>query len=228
MTSESRKGIQGRLGRQWIWWAVAAVALAVGVTALVTTLPRSDPRAVVLSQTATPPTPAVAVTTAAKSKVIIPSVGHSRPLVLIIPTLGIRTKVGTLGLQPDHEVMVPTNTHTVGWYRDGPTPGQVGSAVILGHVDSYLGPGTFFYLKNLKAGDPITLDLANGAVTHFVVTKVVQYAKASFPDRLVYGSHGIRALQLVTCGGTFDHATGHYESNVVVFSHLVSATKPKK
>ncbi len=228
MTSESRKGIQGRLARQWIWWAVAAVALAVGVTALVTTLPRSDPRAVVLSQTATPATPAAAVTTPAQSKVTIPSVGHSRPLVLIIPALGIRTKVGTLGLQPDHEVMVPTNTHTVGWYRDGPTPGQVGSAVILGHVDSYLGPGTFFYLKNLKAGDPITLDLANGAVTHFVVTKVVQYAKTSFPDRLVYGSHGIRALQLVTCGGTFDHATGHYESNVVVFSHLVSATKPKK
>jgi sortase (surface protein transpeptidase) len=228
VTSESRKGIRGRLGRQWIWWGVAAVALAVGVTALVTTFPRSDPRSVVLSQTATPATPAVAVTATANSKVTIPSVGHSRPLVLIIPALGIRTKVGTLGLQPDHEVMVPTNTHTVGWYRDGPTPGQVGSAVILGHVDSYLGPGTFFYLKNLKAGDPITLDLANGAVTHFVVTKVVQYAKTSFPDRLVYGSHGIRALQLVTCGGTFDHATGHYESNVVVFSHLVSATKPKK
>jgi sortase (surface protein transpeptidase) len=123
--------------------------------------------------------------------------------------------------------MVPTNTHTVGWYRDGPTPGQVGSAVILGHVDSYLGPGTFFSLKELKAGDPITVDLANGAVTHFVVTKVVQYAKTSFPDRLVYGSHGIRGLQLVTCGGTFDHATGHYESNVVVFSHLVSVKKPK-
>jgi sortase (surface protein transpeptidase) len=160
-------------------------------------------------------------------KVPIPSVARSRPLTLIIPALGIRTSVGTLGLLPDHEVMVPTNTHTVGWYRDGPTPGQMGSAVILGHVDSYQGPGTFFYLKDLKAGDPITLDLANGAVTHFVVTKVVQYAKTSFPDRLVYGSHGFRALQLVTCGGTFDHATGHYESNVVVFSRLVSATKPK-
>jgi sortase (surface protein transpeptidase) len=103
----------------------------------------------------------------------------------------------------------------------------MGSAVILGHVDSYLGPGTFFHLNQLRTGDPITLDLASGAVTHFVVTKVVQYAKTSFPDRLVYGSHGIRALQLVTCGGTFDHATGHYESNVVVFSRLVSVTKPK-
>jgi hypothetical protein len=215
-----------RLGRQWVWWGVAAVALAVGVSALVTTLPRTDPRAVVLSQAAAPVSPAAAVT--ATAKVQIPPVARSRPLTLIIPSLGIRTTVGTLGLQPDHEVMVPTNTHTVGWYRDGPTPGQLGSAVILGHVDSYRGPGTFFDLKELKAGDPITLDLANGAVTHFVVTNVVQYAKAFFPDQLVYGSHGIRALQLVTCGGSFDHATGHYESNVVVFSRLVSATKPQR
>lgn len=225
MTSELHEGILRRFSRQWIWWGVAAVALVVGVAALVTTLPRTDPPAVVLSQSAASASPAVAVTPT--PKVAISSLARSRPLTLIIPAIGVKTAVGTLGLQPNHEVMVPTNTHTVGWYRDGPTPGQMGSAVILGHVDSYLGPGTFFHLKQLRTGDPITLDLASGAVTHFVVTKVVQYAKTSFPDRLVYGSHGIRALQLVTCGGTFDHATGHYESNVVVFSRLVSVTKPK-
>jgi hypothetical protein len=225
VTSELHEGILRRFSRQWIWWGVAAVALAVGVAALVTTLPRTDPPAVVLSQSAAPASPAVAVTTT--PKVAIPPLARSRPLTLIIPAIGVKTAVGTLGLQPNHEVMVPTNTHTVGWYRDGPTPGQLGSAVILGHVDSYLGPGTFFDLKELRTGDPITLDLASGAVTRFVVTKVVQYAKTSFPDRLVYGSHGIRALQLVTCGGTFDHATGHYESNVVVFSRLVSVTKQK-
>jgi len=123
--------------------------------------------------------------------------------------------------------MVPTNTRVVGWYKDGPPPGQIGSAVILGHVDSYRGPGVFFNLKQLKAGDRITLVLANGTKTFFAVTKVVQYNKSSFPDHLVYGSNGTRALQLVTCGGAFDHATGHYESNVVVYSHLVSVTLPK-
>jgi len=61
-------------------------------------------------------------------------------------------------------------------------------------------------------------------VTRFVVERVVQYAKTSFPDRLVYGSHGTRSLQLVTCGGIFDHGTGHYEANVVVFSRLISVT----
>jgi hypothetical protein len=77
---------------------------------------------------------------------------------------------------------------------------------LLGHVDSYLGPGIFFELKTLKANDLINV---------------------TFPDRLVFGSHGARSLQLVTCGGPFDSATGHYLANVVVFSHLVSVSPPK-
>jgi sortase (surface protein transpeptidase) len=204
--------------RQRLWWCIAAVALAVGVVALIGTLPRSDPATLVLSRSTSTPKLAPSAKTV--------SIARSRPVTLTIPVLGIHTAVGTLGLQPDHQVMVPASTHVVGWYDDGPTPGQIGSAVILGHVDSYLGPGTFFDLKDLKAGEGIIVTLADGAVEHFVVTGVVQYAKAAFPDRLVYGSHGIRSLQLVTCGGTFDHETGHYESNIVVFSRLVSATPP--
>jgi LPXTG-site transpeptidase (sortase) family protein len=123
--------------------------------------------------------------------------------------------------------MVPTSIHTVGWYIDGPSPGQMGSAVILGHVDSYKGKGVFFNLKTLKLGDKITVTSSDGVLMTFKVTTVVQYSKSAFPDRLVYGSHGTRSLQLVTCGGVFDQATGHYESNIVVFSHLVSVTKTK-
>jgi hypothetical protein len=199
---------------------VAFVALTVGIAAFVGTVEKNDPAVVVLSHTASMPRLATQATT--------PRIARSRPVTLTIPVLGVHSAVGTLGLQADHQVMVPTNTHIVGWYDDGPTPGQIGSAVILGHVDSYVGPGTFFYLKDLRAGDSITVKLADGAVTRFAVTSVVQYSKSAFPDRLVYGSHGTRSLQLVTCGGTFDHETGHYESNVVVFSRLVSVSFPKK
>ncbi len=149
---------------------------------------------------------------------------RSRPVVLEIPALGIDTAIGTLGLQADRQLMVPTSAHVVDWYVDGPTPGQAGSAVILGHVDSYRGPGTFFFLKDLTAGDAITVKLSDGVVTHFVVTRVVQYSKIDFPDRLVFGPRGTSDLNLVTCGGTFDHATGHYESNIVVYSKLVSSS----
>jgi Sortase domain len=211
--------LRRRLRRQWLWWSIAIVALAVGTASLVVALPSKEPRAVVLSQA-----PVVAP---ARALAKLPAIRVSRPVRLTIPAIGVNTYVGTLGLQADGQVMVPTSTHVVGWYTDGPTPGQVGSAVILGHVDSYLGPGTFFDLKQLKSGDRLTVVLADGTVTHFVVTKVVQYSKTSFPDRLVYGSHGTRSLQLVTCGGAFDHATGHYLANIVVFSHLVSTSRAK-
>jgi sortase (surface protein transpeptidase) len=206
--------------RQWVYWSVAGLALAVAAVALVGTLSSSVPKVVVLSHTVSMPKVTKRKTT--------PTIARSRPLTLIIPALKINTDVGTLGLQADHQVMVPTNTHIVGWYDDGPTPGEVGSSVILGHVDSFVGPGTFFYLKNLKAGDSITVKLADGVITHFAVTKVVEYSKTAFPDKLVYGSNGTRSLHLVTCGGTFDHQTGHYESNIVVFSRLTSSSSPTR
>ncbi len=156
----------------------------------------------------------------------LPSVAHSTPVRLSIGQLGISTAVGTLGLQANGQVMVPRSVHTVGWYRDGPTPGEVGSSVILGHVDSYLGPGIFFELKTLREGAIISVLLADGVTTRFAVTRVVEYSKGSFPDRLVYGPRGTRSLNLVTCGGVFDHATGHYESNIVVFSRLVAVERP--
>jgi sortase (surface protein transpeptidase) len=215
--------LRDRSRRELVWWGAAVLALAVGVVALLGTLPQSVPKDVVLSAAASAAAP-----TGHKAAPKFPAIPTSRPVRLRIPALSINTAVGTLGLQPDHQVMVPTSTHVVDWYIDGPTPGRIGSAVMLGHVDSYLGPGTFFYLRLLKTGDAITVTLADGIVTHFTVTKVVEYAKTSFPDRLVYGSHGIRGLQLVTCGGVFDHDTGHYESNIVVFSHLVSVQIPKR
>ncbi|MBW4029748.1 MAG: class F sortase [Acidobacteria bacterium] len=143
---------------------------------------------------------------------------------MVVPALGIDLAVGQLGLQANHQVQVPTTAHTVGWFRLGPTPGQVGSAVILGHVDSYRGPGVFFELKTLAVGAPIEVRRADGSVMEFRVTRVVEYPKSNFPDALVYGSSSGRYLNLVTCGGTFDHATGSYESNIVVFSRLVGVT----
>jgi sortase (surface protein transpeptidase) len=212
------------------WWGAAALALSVGVGALVMSLPQSVPASLVLSQ-APPTSTTVVKNSTTPTTVVKPRVAQipgSRPVRLTIPAISIDTSVGTLGLQPDHQIMVPTSTHVVDWYIDGPTPGRIGSAVILGHVDSFRGPGTFFYLKLLKAGNTITVKLADGTVTHFVVTRVMEYAKTSFPDRLVYGSHGFRSLELVTCGGVFDHDTGHYESNIVVFSRLVSVNVPKR
>jgi hypothetical protein len=78
----------------------------------------------------------------------------------------------------------------------------------------------------MVAGDLIDVSLADGASAQFKVTSVAMYAKTAFPDQQVYAAHGYGALQLVTCGGTFDVQTGHYLSNIVVYSSLVALTPP--
>ncbi|MDE3008658.1 MAG: class F sortase [Acidobacteriota bacterium] len=152
-------------------------------------------------------------------------VARSRPIQVLIPALDVSAPLVELGLAANRQVEVPKTTTVVGWFGLGPTPGQLGSAVLLGHVDSLTGPGVFFRLKELMPGDLVRVKLADGVVTRFVVERVVQYTKTSFPDRLVYGSRGNQSLNLVTCGGAFDHATGHYLANIVVFTKFVSATK---
>ncbi len=183
-------------------------------------------------QTATPQTatPQTAATSAASGTGPTPSVARSAavarsvPVALRIPAIGVAVSLSELGLNPDRTVQVPTNFQEPGWFRLGPSPGQMGSAVILGHVDDHTGPAVFFRLGSLRAGDKVEVSLANGIVAHFVVKTVATYPKEQFPARQVYASHGYSALQLVTCGGEFDRSSGHYLSNVVAYTSLVATT----
>jgi hypothetical protein len=161
------------------------------------------------------------------SKVIVAKthgVGRALPVSLSIPAIGLNVSLSQLGLNANGTVQVPTDYQQPGWYRYGPSPGQEGSAVILGHVDNYQGPAVFFKLRDLKPGDKVTVALADGMTTHFVVRQVAMYAKARFPTTLVYASHGYPGLQLVTCGGVFDDSTRSYLSNVVVYTSLVGTS----
>jgi sortase (surface protein transpeptidase) len=219
---------QAHRGREGFWWAIFGITTTVAIVSLVGAFPMSDPKSKALSSfkviqrtpLSTSPT-----SIRAKSQVIQPmNIVASLPERLIIPSIGIDVNVGVLGLQSNGQVMVPENTQSIGWYSGGVTPGQEGSAVMLGHVDSYQGPGIFFNLKSLVPGATIEVVLADGYVANFAVTRVEQFAKEFFPDQLIYGSNGVRGLQLVTCGGTFNHTTGSYESNIVVFSTLIQPT----
>lgn len=146
----------------------------------------------------------------------------SSPASIQIPEIGVSVALGPpLGLTAFGTVEVPSGTVQPAWYDEGPAPGQEGSSVILGHVDSKSGPGVFFNLRELVPGQTFTVTEANGHVETFKVTYVAEYSKSAFPDTLVYGDHGAAELNLVTCGGVFDPATGHYLSNIVVFSVLV-------
>ena len=156
------------------------------------------------------------------STTVSPVAARSVPVVLRIPAIGVTVSLSTLGLNPDGTVQVPTDFEQAGWFRLGPTPGQLGSAVILGHVDSYKGPAVFFQLRSLVVGDQVDVSLADGMTARFAVNWVAMYSKQEFPAQQVYASRGISALQLVTCGGAFDTKTGSYLSNIVVYTSLVS------
>jgi sortase (surface protein transpeptidase) len=195
---------------------VAAGSLTVGLRGSDHALPEPKPSAAAIrSAEATKQTPPMVATLAA---------ARSVSSTLRIPAIGLSVPLSTLGLNADGSVQVPTNTVEPGWFQYGPTPGQVGSAVILGHVDSYQGPGVFFQLRTLASGDQVFVDLTDGVTVQFTVNTVASYSKQQFPSQRVYGSHGSSALQLVTCGGTFDHQTGSYLSNVVVYTSLTGMT----
>jgi sortase (surface protein transpeptidase) len=140
------------------------------------------------------------------------------PAALTIPEIGVRTRLISLGLTVQGTVQVPSTTSAAGWYTRSPRPGAVGPAIILGHVDSYQGPGVFFRLVELRSGDPIYVRRADGSTVEFRVTAVQSYLKDHFPTRAIYGPTPDAELRLITCGGAFDSATDHYLSNIVVYA----------
>ena len=99
--------------------------------------------------------------------------------------------------------------------------GAIGAAVIGGHIDSRLGPGVFYRLRLLRQGSRVYVRRADGTLAAFRVTAVRTYLKSRFPTEAVYGPAPDAQLRLITCGGTFDYATGHYLSNVIVYAALV-------
>jgi sortase (surface protein transpeptidase) len=148
----------------------------------------------------------------------------ARPVSLQIPAIGVRTALVRLGLTAAGTLQVPATAAVAGWYTGSPRPGAIGAAVIAGHIDSVSGPGVFFRLRLLRPGDLVYVHRADGTLAVFQVTAVRSYLKARFPTSEVYGAVPNAQLRLITCGGTFDQATGHYLSNIIVFATLRAAS----
>ncbi|WP_293772579.1 class F sortase [Sporichthya sp.] len=157
------------------------------------------------------------------------ALNRSLPVALSIPSLGVRSPVGEVGLGPDGQIEVPavgpTYDHAA-WYRYSPTPGERGPAVIEGHLDTPEGkPSVFYGLALLKPGDSVEVVRADTKTLTFLITEVARYSKAEFPTEAVYGDLDHPGLRLLTCGGSLDSA-GDYQDNVVVFATLVAVSDP--
>jgi sortase (surface protein transpeptidase) len=144
----------------------------------------------------------------------------ARPVSLTIPSIGVRTGLVHLGLTSSGALQVPSSTSVAGWYTGSARPGATGAAVIVGHIDSKSQAGIFFRLRLLHAGSRVYVRRADGTLAVFAVTSVRSYPKSRFPTLAVYGPVPDAELRLITCGGAFDSATGHYLSNVIVYATL--------
>jgi len=142
----------------------------------------------------------------------------ARPEAVAIPAIGVSSPLVRLGLQPDRRMEVPEDYSVAGWYTGGPRPGDRGPAVIAGHVDSRTGPAVFYRLGELRKGDLIVVSYPGRAEARFRVERTERHPKRAFPTARVYGDTAGPALRLVTCGGSFDRASGHYRDNVIVFA----------
>jgi hypothetical protein len=143
------------------------------------------------------------------------------PVSITIPLIGVKTNLITLGLAAGGAMQVPSSTTVAGWFTGSPRPGAVGSSIIVGHVDNKRGPGVFFRLSELTKGDDVFIKRADGTTAEFRVTEVQKYPKDDFPTEKVYGPTPDAELRLITCGGAFDPATGHYLSNTIVYATQV-------
>ena len=143
-----------------------------------------------------------------------------RPTALVIPAIGVRTRLIRLGVTATGALQVPASTAVAGWYTGSPRPGATGSSVIVGHIDSVSGPGVFFRLRELHPGDLVYVQRGHASMAVFTVTAVQLVPKSEFPTDEVYAPVPNAQLRLITCGGSFDSATGHYLSNVIVFAVL--------
>jgi hypothetical protein len=142
---------------------------------------------------------------------------HGAPTRLKITAIGVDTALETLHLGKAGELDPPKDFGKAGWYADGTAPGEVGPAVLAGHVDTKRGPAVFYRLRELEEGDRIEV-VRDGRTVTFTVSSTAWYPKNAFPTGQVYGPTPDSQLRLITCGGVFDHRLRSYRANLVVYA----------
>jgi len=154
-----------------------------------------------------------------------PVLEPSRPVRVEIPAIDVDAPVHRVGLAEDGSIAVPEldRHEETGWYDGGPTPGQFGPAIIVGHSDTRSGPSVFHDLKKLRPGDQVEVAREDESVAVFEINSVEHFDKDNLPTERVYGDFSRPGLRLITCGGQWVGGSIGYSDNVIAFASLVSA-----
>ncbi|MFR0354340.1 class F sortase [Streptomyces sediminimaris] len=148
---------------------------------------------------------------------------RSAPVRLRIPKIWVDAPFTDLYIGPNGHLQPPpaADTNLVGWHAKGASPGETGTAVIAGHVDTKTSAAVFANLGELKKGDVFYVDRADGSTATFKVDDAETFAKSDFPSDRVYDDTPRAEARLITCAGDYDHSAHDYTDNLVVFAHLV-------
>ncbi len=149
---------------------------------------------------------------------------RSVPQTVRIPAIGVDARIIPLGLGAYGTVEVPSlsTPNLTSWFDGGVTPGQIGPAVLLGHVDSAVtGPAVFYRLGDLRPGNLVYVTRADHRTAVFQVSSVNLFSQWDFPSKKIYGTTSRPVLRLITCGGEFDTKTHLYLDRTVAFANYV-------
>lgn len=144
------------------------------------------------------------------------------PKALEIPAIHVKSSLTQTGINKDRTLETPpvTQPEQASWYQESPRPGQLGPAIVLGHVDGSGRRGVFYKLHELRPGDLINITRQDGSTVVFLVYHVERASKKAFPTQRVYGNTQGSELRLITCGGAFDRSADSYVDNVIVYASL--------
>ncbi|GAP46154.1 secreted protein [Streptomyces azureus] len=213
-----------------VFWGLAALVLTVSLVAgrgESSSDAGGPPHAPPAVPTAAPATPAAAPSSAAPHRTTASGTGprlpRSRPVRLYIPKISVNAPFTDLAIGRSGQLEPPPadDTNLVGWHAKGVSPGEAGTAIIAGHVDTATSPAVFAGLSQLKKGDRFHVTRADGRRATFVVDDAKSFDKDDFPSERVYGDTPDAQVRLITCAGAYDRQARDYTENLVVFAHLV-------
>jgi sortase A len=158
------------------------------------------------------------VTTIATSSIAV-----TDPLTLRIPVLQVKANIQQVGITAKGNMGIPDNYTDAGWLKTGAKPGQIGNAVMAGHLDTHwFNAGVFRHLKDLKPGDDIYVDTADGSTKHFKVVASKVYDEEGESLAEIFGPANSANLNLITCDGVWNQFVKRYNQRLVVFTQLVN------
>nr|WP_079160626.1 class F sortase [Streptomyces pactum] len=147
---------------------------------------------------------------------------RSKPVRLLIPEISVDAPFTDLAIGANGQLQAPPpdDTNLVGWYAKGASPGEEGTSIIAGHVDTKTSAAVFARLGQLEEGDVFHVERADGRKVSFEVDSLETFDKDDFPSKRVYGDADRAEVRLITCAGDYDRKAKDYTDNLVVFAHL--------